>query len=495
MSEWFEDWPRRRLEELSADEPNSITDGPFGSNLKTADYVEQGAARVIRLGNIKVGEFDGSDVAYISGEKFELLAKHEAKAGDLVIAALAEPVGRAALVPDDFGRAIVKADCVRFRPGRDIDRRFLLHALNSPIGLKQTEEAAHGIGRLRVNLGEIRALEVPVPHLREQRRIVAKLDALRARSRRAKEALAAVPALLDRLRQSILAAAFRGDLTADWRAENPDVEPASELLKRIRVERRKRWEEAQLAKMIAKGKPPKDDRWKAKYVEPEPVDESELPELPDGWCWASVDDLSELQLGQQRAPMHTSAEEQYPYVRAANIKWDGLDLSDVKTMGFPDRERYRLEPGDVLLSEASGSATEVGKPAIWRGEIDECYYQKTLLRARPWCAEVSSEWLYTCFLADAVLGRFARMAPGVGILHLTAERMLPWPVPLAPSAEQACILASVRAALETCRVLEGSHETISARGGALDSSILAAAFRGELVDRAAADGPVLTAAP
>ena len=71
---------------------------------------------------------------------------------------------------------------------------------------------------------------------------------------------------------SILAAPFRGDLTADWRAENPAVEPASELLKRIRGERRKRWEEAQLAKLTANGKPPKDDRWKAKYVEPEPVD-------------------------------------------------------------------------------------------------------------------------------------------------------------------------------------------------------------------------------
>ena len=62
---------------------------------------------------------------------------------------------------------------------------------------------------------------------------------------RAKEALDAIPPLLDRLRQSILAAAFRGDLTADWRAENPDVEPASVLLERIRAERKVRWIEAE----------------------------------------------------------------------------------------------------------------------------------------------------------------------------------------------------------------------------------------------------------
>jgi len=111
---------------------------------------------------------------------------------------------------------------------------------------------------------------------------VAKLESLQARSRRAREALEAVPPLLEKLRQSILAAAFRGDLTADWREQHPDVEPASELLKRIRTERRKKWEQAEFAKLKAKGKNPTDDKWKLKYVEPEPVDESELPELPEG---------------------------------------------------------------------------------------------------------------------------------------------------------------------------------------------------------------------
>ncbi|MBX7190774.1 MAG: hypothetical protein K1X94_01870 [Sandaracinaceae bacterium] len=325
------------------------------------------------------------------------------------------------------------------------------------------------------------SVPVLVPDRPEQDRIVAKLDALRARSRGAREALDAVPALLDRLRQSILAAAFRGDLTADWREANPDVEPASELLKRIRIERRKRWEEAELAKMVAKGKPPKDDRWKSKYVEPEPVDESDLPELPEGWCWASVEGVCDLQLGQQRSPEHAAAEVTLPYVRAANITWTGLDLSDVKEMGFPDPERYRLRVGDVLLSEASGSATEVGKPAIWRGEIPNCCYQKTLLRARPFESTMGSEWLHLCFLADAILGRFAAMAPGVGILHLTADRMSSWPVPMAPVDEQTRLVESVRSALATVAALEETAANLGASTAALDASALAKAFRGELL--------------
>ena len=97
--------------------------------------------------------------------------------------------------------------------------------------------------------------------------------------------------LLEKLRQSILTAAFRGDLTKDWREKHPDVEPAGELLKRIRVERRREWEEGELAKMRAKRKAPADDRWKAKYEEPKPADAKELGGLPKGWCWTKLDHL------------------------------------------------------------------------------------------------------------------------------------------------------------------------------------------------------------
>jgi hypothetical protein len=286
---------------------------------------------------------------------------------------------------------------------------------------------------------EVEALHICLPPVAEQRRVVEKLDAIFERSRATKERLARLPALIDKLKRSILAAAFRGDLTADWRAANPHAEAASAVLRRLRADRRQRWEGEQ----VSRGRNPvKDD-----YQPSKTVDATGLAGLPANWAWASVEDVAELQLGQQRAPMHANADETLPYVRAANITWNGLDLSDVNRMGFPNPERYFLRHGDVLLSEASGSASEVGKPAIWRNEIPNCCYQKTLLRARPRSSEVSSEWLHAAFLADAVLGRFARMAPGVGILHLTAERMLGWPMPVAPVDEQRVIVEQVRAAL------------------------------------------------
>ena len=271
-----------------------------------------------------------------------------------------------------------------------------------------------------------------------------------------------VPPLLEKLRQSILAAAFRGDLTKDWRAKHKDVEPATELLKRSRAERKKKWEESELAKMKAKGKPPTDDKWKAKYKEPALIDTTGLPELPEGWCWAGLSEIASLQLGQRRAPEYEH-ETQYPYVRAANITWRGLDLSDVKTMGFADPGGVSLEPGDVLLSEASGSPTEVGKPALWNGEIAGCCFQATVLRVRSWTASVQGRWLYLAFLRNASLGDFAAMAPGIGILHLTAERMRAWPVPLAPAEEQNAVAERVEAALRRAYSSEDLVSSLSKR--------------------------------
>src|SRR5690606_7271753 len=110
-------------------------------------------------------------------------------------------------------------------------------------------------------------------------------------------------------------------------------------------------------------------RWKAKYVEPEPVDETDLPELPDGWCWASIDIVGDLLLGRRRAEREYVAGRDgrslHPYVRVANVKDDRFDFSDLLQMPFSDQEveLYRLRPGDIVLSEGQ-SLDKVGQSAL-----------------------------------------------------------------------------------------------------------------------------------
>src|SRR5688572_16701481 len=104
-----------------------------------------------------------------------------------------------------------------------------------------------------------------------------------------------------------------------------------------------------------------------------------MSKLPERWASVRLDEVADVRLGRQRSPKNHSGERMRPYVRAANLTWNGLDLADVKEMNFSasESETYELHPGDVLVAEASGSAHEVGKPAVWRGEIDGCCFQNT----------------------------------------------------------------------------------------------------------------------
>jgi len=324
-----------------------------------------------------------------------------------------------------------------------------------------------------------------VPPLNEQRRIVAKIEELTARSRNAKQALDAIPPLLERFRQSVLAAAFRGDLTKQWRQQNPNTEPASELLKRIRQERRHRWEQDYLQTQKAKGKQPKNDKWKTKYKEPEPVDTSDLPELPVGWCWSSVDELADLQLGKMLDRKKRTKGTTMPYLRNQNVRWFDFDCTDMLEMPFEDHEveRYSIKLDDVVICEGG----EPGRAAVWRGP-ETVMYQKALHRLRPY-GDGSPEWFVFHLNHEAWTGRLRRSFTGTTIKHLTRTALLKRPVPVAPLAEQLVIVGLLGQAFSSARSILDCWSTAVARASQLDQSILAKAFRGELVPQDPSDEP------
>ena len=167
-------WPVVPLGELAADERNAITDGPFESKLKTNHYTDAGP-RVIWLKNIGDSEFVDAQ-AHISEAHFATLQKHRVFPGDVIIAALGEDPPRSCLVPEHLGPAIVKADCIRFKAGLRVLPKFINYVLNAPDLRRYAKAIVHGVGRPRLNLGEIRAMPIPVPPLPEQRRMVAEIE-------------------------------------------------------------------------------------------------------------------------------------------------------------------------------------------------------------------------------------------------------------------------------------------------------------------------------
>lgn len=177
-------WPKRNLGELL----EYASDGPFGSKIKTEHYSPTGA-RVIRLNNIDVNSFNDEDKAYLAMDYFtSSLEGYAVKSGDVVVAGLGDesiPAGRACVVPDHLGPAVNKADCFCLRPGAEISSRFLAFFLNSPGGLSQSAAFSQGSTRLRLNLGNIKKMTLPVPSVVVQEEIVVRFVGLLQAAERA----------------------------------------------------------------------------------------------------------------------------------------------------------------------------------------------------------------------------------------------------------------------------------------------------------------------
>ncbi len=168
-----------------------------------------------------------------------------------------------------------------------------------------------------------------------------------------------------------------------------------------------------------------------------------MSDLPATWARVRLDSIADVRLGRQRSPKNHTGTQMRPYLRAANIDWQGLKLNDVKQMNFTDEELviYRLEPGDLLLSEASGSPHEVGKPALWTGPLEHCCFQNTLIRVR--APQLDERYLLHYFRWQALSGAFAAASRGVGIHHLGAATLSAWPVPVPPMPEQRRIVEAL----------------------------------------------------
>jgi type I restriction enzyme S subunit len=345
-------------------------------------------------------------------------------------------------------------------------------------------------GQVGIAGGELKEIPIPLPPLAEQRRIVAKIESLFARSRRAKQALLAIPPLLDRLRQSILAAAFHGELTTEWRKQHSGTGSGEDLLQRARLERRRRWESAEATRMVARGRATNGEAWKSKYRDAVPAEPS--GSLPRGWTWASLDELTlivgGITKGQKRGPGERLRP--VPYLRVANVQRGFLDLTDMKEIAATAEEirELRLEVGDILLNEG-GDRDKLGRGWVWGGEIPECIHQNHVFRARPVMPEVDSQFLshYANNFGQQFFLDAGAQTTNLASVSMTKIRALP--VPLAPAGEQreiVRILTNRLAAIDRTRAL-----LVAAleENDDLQSSILAKAFRGELVPQDPNDEP------
>jgi len=221
--------------------PGGIFDGPFGSNLKTADYTDYGV-RVVRLENVGYLQFIHQKETYISQEKYEILAKHTVGAGDIIFASFIAEEVRACVLPKLKTRAIAKADCFCLRPRQEvINSHYLAFQLVNRESYERLSESIHGATRPRINTTQLRNLEIRICPLAEQQEIIHRVEALFKLADSNEKRVAAASIRAEKLPQAILAKAFRGELVPTEaelaHREGRSYESASELLARIKADR------------------------------------------------------------------------------------------------------------------------------------------------------------------------------------------------------------------------------------------------------------------
>lgn len=208
-----------------------------------------------------------------------------------------------------------------------------------------------------------------------------------------------------------------------------------------------------------------------------------MSDLPDGWAWSTVGGVAAVQLGRQRSPKNHNGTHMTPYLRSANVTWDGIDVADVKQMNFEPIEaaNFQLAYGDILLNEASGSPNEVGKPAIWRDEIPGACFQNTLLRVRS--MGMDRGYLYWYFRFSALTGRLGEAGRGVNIRHLGKRGLVSYPIPVPPLPEQRRIVAAIEEHFSRLDAAEAGVLAAKRRSGGLERAILQRADDSEWPER------------
>jgi type I restriction enzyme S subunit len=365
--------------------------------------------------------------------------------------------------------------------------------------LKKSEDALTSLGTgttfKQIDKKKLSSFRLPVPPLNEQNRIVVKIEELQAHSRLAREALETVPTLLEQLRQSLLAAAFRGDLTKEWRKKNPDVEPASELLKRIRAERRKKWEEAELEKLKAKGligEKLNEEFLKRRkqYKDPTPVDTTDLSQLPTTWCWVAAEELVPIDAPIIYGILQPGPDipDGVPYVRPTEIKDDHILLDSLRKTSLTIASRYKrsqLKTNDILLSMVG----TIGKVLIVPQALEGGNITQSSVRMRPDSTCVSPDYLAWSLRSPFLREQYEKYRLGTAVPRLNVEDVRRLVLPVAPQREQTYVLNVINERLTYMlgvrRYVQNDLDLIKG----LEESVMRKAFLGELVPQDPNDEP------
>ena len=298
-------------------------------------------------------------------------------------------------------------------------------------------------GQKRLPKDFVESNPFPLPPLAEQRRIVAKVDELmvlcdRLEARQA-DAESAHAQLVEALLGSLTQARDANDFATSWQHLSQHFHTLFTTESSIDALKEAVLQLAVMGKLV-------------------PQSEAGVlsVELPAGWKELKVEEFCVVQGGIQKTPLRQPVSLHFPYLRVANVQRGSIDISELARyeLSLDELERWRLNAGDLLVVEGNGSENEIGRCAIWRGEVADCVYQNHLMRVRPEVPE-QVDYLALYFNSPVGMAHMKRLAITTsGLFNLSVGKIRSIPVALPPMEEQGRIISKVYQLMVLCDQLK-----------------------------------------
>ncbi|MBC3479037.1 restriction endonuclease subunit S [Pseudomonas sp. SWRI77] len=409
-------------------------DGIFsdGDWIESKDQDPNGANRLLQLADIGDGLFFDKSSRYVNDEKFSILNCTELKEGDVLIARMPAPLGRACLLPAMPQRCLTVVDIAVFRAGSSgVSNKWLMHFLNSSPIRREMELNSSGTTRKRISRGKLGEILLSVPPIAEQIRIAAKLEELMVQIDTLKSRIDGIPALLKRFRQSVLTAATSGRLTSEQCSSGYE-----------------KWNKGKLGDFVA---------------------------IDIGHAFKSSEfsaDGIRLLRGQNIEP--------------GSLRW-------IETKFFPEEklssfEYLLISEGDIILAMDRPIVSAGLKLARAKREDLPCLLVQRVCRFKQ-SQKILNDYLMLLLSDYAFSNYLIPNQTGSDIPHISGKQILNYPVTLPPLHEQTEIVRRVEKLFAFADQFEVRVKAAQARIDLLTQSILTRAFRGELVPQDPNDEP------